>query len=285
MGDRIIMIGKDVFVVACDRNKPARCVVTGCQHGVERVCDFPLRGKMEGKTCGRGLCPEHARRVGDNDMCPSHANLMAGTGNHEGVMKTILFGMLIMCVTSCGVNDAGRSQTSVPDDAGRDGQEVSRPDGADTMDGRSNMMLDSAKPSDAAPTGHPDTATDTSVDAHALNCGCLPWAADNSSGQGCDTQMNMYCVSATPKWTLDTHESTQCTPLSSSKTVGGMLGMSCQSWQDCMLGFACVNIPNEVYGMCAPFCGSNDGCPTGMRCHGGGGRCPNKSVTVGVCWM
>ena len=62
-------------VIACTRGRrtKARCEHCGL-NPVDKLCDFPLSGRLEGKTCDRKLCRHCAVSVGKNkDYCPAHA--------------------------------------------------------------------------------------------------------------------------------------------------------------------------------------------------------------------
>lgn len=67
-----------VTVTVCSRGRRAKpCVVCGARS--TRLCDFPLKGRLEGKTCDAALCPRHAVRVGkDRDYCPAHHRATQG---------------------------------------------------------------------------------------------------------------------------------------------------------------------------------------------------------------
>lgn len=42
------------------------------------LCDFPLYGKAQGRTCSRPLCEAHRVRDGELDYCPTHARMVRG---------------------------------------------------------------------------------------------------------------------------------------------------------------------------------------------------------------
>lgn len=51
-----------------DRTK---CSTTGCSNPATAACTFALKGKAEGKTCGRSLCDTCNR----NGLCHPHRRL------------------------------------------------------------------------------------------------------------------------------------------------------------------------------------------------------------------
>ena len=60
----------------CGRSeRPKPCCICGRAGG--KLCDYPLRGEKEGKTCDRSLCARCAVHSAshDIDLCPSHAAL------------------------------------------------------------------------------------------------------------------------------------------------------------------------------------------------------------------
>lgn len=70
---RTIIAGPGVTVIACTRGETKRCA---CGNRVTRLCDYPLRGTLEGATCSAPLCEKCAKHVGPGrDYCPAHGRL------------------------------------------------------------------------------------------------------------------------------------------------------------------------------------------------------------------
>lgn len=62
-------------VIVCargDRRQACRC-----GRPSTRLCDWPLRGKAEGRTCSAPLCDRCTSRRGEVDHCPAHAKMAA----------------------------------------------------------------------------------------------------------------------------------------------------------------------------------------------------------------
>lgn len=65
-----------VTVFSCSRGQRQTCGQPDCRRPMTKLCDFKLKGKLEGKTCDRPLCDTHAQSVGPNlDYCPAHKGL------------------------------------------------------------------------------------------------------------------------------------------------------------------------------------------------------------------
>jgi hypothetical protein len=66
---------RPVTIFICSRGArwTARC---SCGEKASKQCDFPLKGRAQGKTCDRHLCSKCAHpqpQVGpDKDYCPAH---------------------------------------------------------------------------------------------------------------------------------------------------------------------------------------------------------------------
>lgn len=62
--------------IICTRGPKPRCQC--CERNVATLlCDFPLKGAKEGKTCDRRMCDRCAQNAGpDTDYCPAHARLL-----------------------------------------------------------------------------------------------------------------------------------------------------------------------------------------------------------------
>ena len=64
------------YAIVCSRGeRPKPCCICGRVGG--KLCDYPLRGEKEGKTCYRPLCSKCTVHSAphDIDLCPSHAAL------------------------------------------------------------------------------------------------------------------------------------------------------------------------------------------------------------------
>ena len=64
---------------ACSRNSsPLKQCSCGCP--AEYICDFPRKGKKEGKTCDKPICRSHAKLIkktseGSIHYCPAHQRM------------------------------------------------------------------------------------------------------------------------------------------------------------------------------------------------------------------
>jgi hypothetical protein len=67
--------------ICCSRGRRAAlCQVPGCGRPHEKLCDWPLLGKLKGRTCSMRLCASHAVAPSDSinrDYCPAHAKIAA----------------------------------------------------------------------------------------------------------------------------------------------------------------------------------------------------------------
>jgi hypothetical protein len=73
MGCETLVDGPGVTVIACSRGaKRKSCSVEGCGKSAPYLCDFPLAGRLAGKTCSRALCESHRRYREGLDYCPPH---------------------------------------------------------------------------------------------------------------------------------------------------------------------------------------------------------------------
>lgn len=66
-----------ITAIVCSRGgrapRPATCSVPGCGKPATRLCDYPLTGRLTGRTCSRKLCESCAHYQGDGfDYCPAH---------------------------------------------------------------------------------------------------------------------------------------------------------------------------------------------------------------------
>jgi hypothetical protein len=69
--------------IVCSRGQRAkRC--SNCESDATRLCDAPLRGRKEGKTCDAPLCERCATRLKgvDGDLCPAHARTQIDAIRH-----------------------------------------------------------------------------------------------------------------------------------------------------------------------------------------------------------
>lgn len=70
----VVDLGELGYAFVCNRNKPKRCKVAGCDRAADRECDYPVATRRSG-TCDAAVCGAHATPVGDSrDHCPAHAN-------------------------------------------------------------------------------------------------------------------------------------------------------------------------------------------------------------------
>ena len=58
-------VGKDGSVgFICSRgSKTRQCEVPGCYNRAQYLCDYPLSGKLEWKTCDKHLCSSHVKLI------------------------------------------------------------------------------------------------------------------------------------------------------------------------------------------------------------------------------
>ena len=68
------------FAIVCGRGtRQKRC--THCGRPSDKLCDFPLSGKLAGKTCDRPICQKCAMHVDpDLDYCRPHAEMIERDG-------------------------------------------------------------------------------------------------------------------------------------------------------------------------------------------------------------
>ena len=68
-----VVRGDGFTAIVCTRGRKSKpCVVCGRPHA--KLCDYPLTGEKQGKTCDRALCAQHTAHVPpDTDYCPTHA--------------------------------------------------------------------------------------------------------------------------------------------------------------------------------------------------------------------
>jgi hypothetical protein len=68
------------YAVICTRGQRAKSC-KGCAGRADLLCDYPLRGKKEGKTCDAPICKRCAVVQGepadDRQYCPTHARITA----------------------------------------------------------------------------------------------------------------------------------------------------------------------------------------------------------------
>ena len=75
---RTVSLPEGGYAIICGRgSRPKPCSICGRPH--RKLCDFPLTGEKDGKTCDRPLCERcavHPDPAKDLDYCPAHARLM-----------------------------------------------------------------------------------------------------------------------------------------------------------------------------------------------------------------
>jgi hypothetical protein len=63
-----------VGIVCGSRARAARCQVAGCRQSHTALCDHPVEGDPNGRTCDVKLCDLHRTQIGPGtDLCPDHA--------------------------------------------------------------------------------------------------------------------------------------------------------------------------------------------------------------------
>ena len=64
------------YAIVCGRGQHSKpCDI--CHRPGGKLCDYPLRGAKQSKTCDRSLCAACAVHVEpDTDYCPSHARMV-----------------------------------------------------------------------------------------------------------------------------------------------------------------------------------------------------------------
>lgn len=78
MGCEVLVEAPGVTSISCGRRATAYCNIEGHHAVAPFLCDFPLYGKAQGRTCSRPLCPSHRVRHGELDYCPVHARMVRG---------------------------------------------------------------------------------------------------------------------------------------------------------------------------------------------------------------
>lgn len=65
-------------IVCRGRTRAARCQIRQCRRSGEALCDYPLEGYQDGRTCDVRVCDLHRTQTGpDTDLCPYHARARA----------------------------------------------------------------------------------------------------------------------------------------------------------------------------------------------------------------
>jgi len=70
-------IGEGRYAIVCSRGgqRTKPCAICGRPGGL--LCDFPLTGEKQGKTCDRSICRNCAVSRGPEiDYCPTHARMV-----------------------------------------------------------------------------------------------------------------------------------------------------------------------------------------------------------------
>lgn len=68
----------DGGVIICGRGH-RRKPCCSCGKPSSKLCDYPLRGRLSGKTCDRPICDVCAVKIDpkqDVDFCPTHAAML-----------------------------------------------------------------------------------------------------------------------------------------------------------------------------------------------------------------
>ena len=70
---RPVDLGNGVTAIVCSKGDRRSCK---CGRRSTKLCDYPLRGKKQGRTCDAPLCDRCATSVGrDKDYCPAHVEI------------------------------------------------------------------------------------------------------------------------------------------------------------------------------------------------------------------
>lgn len=92
MGCDALHMGKGVAVIVCSRGRSRKQCKHCRRRPATKLCDFPLRGRKQGKTCDMGLCetcavkqahqaPFRGTLAGDTiDLCPAHDRIVRDKG-------------------------------------------------------------------------------------------------------------------------------------------------------------------------------------------------------------
>lgn len=72
--------GTTLATMCGPRPRRKSCQQTGCTREGELLCDYPLTGAAEGRTCSRYICRMHSAKehdidptkTGDRDLCLAH---------------------------------------------------------------------------------------------------------------------------------------------------------------------------------------------------------------------
>lgn len=67
-------------MIVCSRGvRAVPCETPGCHRPHNKLCDYPLSGPKQGKTCDRKMCERCAVPVGPNrDYCRAHEKMSRG---------------------------------------------------------------------------------------------------------------------------------------------------------------------------------------------------------------
>lgn len=86
----------------CGVRRPKEKPCSACGAPSTRLCDFPLKGKLTGKTCSKPICDRCAAAFGDDvDYCPPHARLAAAAATAPPAPLACQDAEVLACET-CG---------------------------------------------------------------------------------------------------------------------------------------------------------------------------------------
>jgi len=73
------------MAITCSRERTKPC--HHCGRGATALCDFPLSGEKEGKTCDRPMCARHAHRQGVHTSGPHKGDSIDYCLTHHELAK------------------------------------------------------------------------------------------------------------------------------------------------------------------------------------------------------
>jgi len=71
---KTVTIEKTKMIICSRGHRPIRCK---CGKPGNLLCDYPITGGEQGRTCDKGICETHTTKIGDLDYCPVHAKMAA----------------------------------------------------------------------------------------------------------------------------------------------------------------------------------------------------------------
>jgi hypothetical protein len=110
--------GKVMGIICSRGSRAPKCKF--CGKVSAKLCDFPVHGSKQGKTCDAPMCDDHATSVGeDRDFCPDHCR------QEEMQLETAERAAEMRELAGMRAGEAGRHKaTASADEARRQGSEI-----------------------------------------------------------------------------------------------------------------------------------------------------------------